>query len=948
MEAGVARVLASPAARAFLSRAAPEGRLARSALTAAVSLACASGRSNPAVVPLTVLDTYVPHDVTPDGFALGEALAAGAAHPLLPPLNAVHAASGGGPPLEERAAARRFALDLRGHGQYELLEFCWLRDGSLLLVWRWTVSEAGAPALLRGEARVYPPAAAAAILDAGSIAPAAGVAAPILRMTIEVNVCAACGSSHEGRSACVVGDCGRGGGGKAGGAPRWVAAAAAGPEAAWRGEASTWDHFADHWVTMRAMGSNRVRYWRPAVAAGADAGRAPGNDDRLGEICVSDGFAPYGASFTKGFIGESEFRQQVQSYFAASGRCDDVAAASMTIEEICAALDPGDNAARTGPGGAHGAAAGIGGIGGIGGGRSGGGGVGPGASIPPRGPAAVAGHTGMLSVGGVSAGATIGGGRAATDGGGMERTTMREDAVAVAWLDEAQYGGRTEEAVAGTSDRTPLPSHPQLHHLSQTNQRHDQYNHHHHQQQLHHAAAQQQPTYHLQQLRQQQIREHGHQQLQQQQQHAHQPNLQYQYQQQLAPTAAVQPHLESTLQRQLQLPGLSLGQQPHPDQHSHHQHHLLQHQQMAQPHPHPPTPQQPDPHQPPHHRVPAQQQHHSSLHSGSIGGYAGSTGAGCETGGWYDYDAGSTFPRRAVSGDDASRLKPRAQAEIDEIQPLAASVINAGIGSRGSNSKGDETPGKPPNGVDNGNANDDDDDDDDDQGDSGAANDRRAPASGGSQPEAAGSNTTCDICDTKFSRPSNLRRHRQTLHMQVRKTHKCRRCDRSFPSLMELRRHSARHDAPRPQCPQCGLRFRLPAALDLHIAVSHARERPFSCSMCGLAFARKSAMDRHHKSVHQRQRHTCEHCGISYSQPFDLKRHRARTGHEAPADANNVGGRGRGRGGGRGGAGGAGGAGGTCGAGTKKNGDDNGGPPPGGGPGSGAGAGEGATLRSSS
>jgi C2H2-type zinc finger/Zinc finger, C2H2 type len=141
------------------------------------------------------------------------------------------------------------------------------------------------------------------------------------------------------------------------------------------------------------------------------------------------------------------------------------------------------------------------------------------------------------------------------------------------------------------------------------------------------------------------------------------------------------------------------------------------------------------------------------------------------------------------------------------------------------------------------------------------------------------SNLVCTICGAKFSRPCKLRWHRQSMHAHAGKAHKCECCDQSFPSVVELRRHAATHSAPRPQCPQCGLRFRLPSALDLHIAVSHDRERPFKCDLCDAAFARKSAMRRHLKSVHQRERHFCGDCGASYSQPFDLKRHRIRTGH---------------------------------------------------------------------
>lgn len=141
-------------------------------------------------------------------------------------------------------------------------------------------------------------------------------------------------------------------------------------------------------------------------------------------------------------------------------------------------------------------------------------------------------------------------------------------------------------------------------------------------------------------------------------------------------------------------------------------------------------------------------------------------------------------------------------------------------------------------------------------------------------------NPTCPACGAKFTRPSNLRRHWQSLHLRWKKAHQCSSCDRSFFSAVELRRHTAKHEAPRPECPQCGLKFRLKSALELHIAVVHGKQRPFKCNECGISFARKSALDRHRNSVHQGKRHSCPVCGASYSQPFDLKRHRQRAGHD--------------------------------------------------------------------
>lgn len=141
-------------------------------------------------------------------------------------------------------------------------------------------------------------------------------------------------------------------------------------------------------------------------------------------------------------------------------------------------------------------------------------------------------------------------------------------------------------------------------------------------------------------------------------------------------------------------------------------------------------------------------------------------------------------------------------------------------------------------------------------------------------------NTVCNICGAKFTRVANLKRHYNTIHLKVRqKRYSCTKCDRAFFNAVELKRHAAKHNKPRPECPHCGLRFRLTSALELHVSVVHAHERPFKCE-CGIAFARKSALSRHIRSVHQRQRYECAECNASYSQPFDLKMHQRRSGHD--------------------------------------------------------------------
>lgn len=611
MDACVDRFLRSADVRDFLFRRRPEGVLPRHVLSTAVSYAYAGGQTSPHVSVPAVQDSFVLHKVTDDGFALGEMLSCSEVHPFVPTLNSVVAASGIGQPFATSPVSRRFAIDLNGANYNEFVEFAWMSDSRLLVVWRWTSAHANSPWVLGGEISIYPPTPDGTFFSPMNFPPE-------LRMVASAQLCISCGASHQSHCVCppsvvrndtlsiassYLGDV----------QPppdsaqlRSVGNMRAPPIRQMVGR--TWAQYCDFFTSSRTMGSLRVSYRTGKCAPGSLV--SAGIDK---ETVLMEGAVPYGVSYMHGFPGDAEFKQQIYVYMKMAGMTFPLSDEPKLTSDTAALLLLDHDQTVHGP----------------------------------------------------------------TDAVGGNQV-------------ELEWGNDGEQLVADGN-------------LNAVN------------------------------------------------------------------------NVSNTIPQTLNTDIV-------------------------------PCP------------LPAE--------------------GPCSPSDYTHIDA------RGNSSNSAAR-----SAEVTKVpsgKPIAAKSNLAGS----------------------------------DQGGSGPSTAYSAAdeSKQNKKAYAGDSNTVCSICGAKFTRPSNLRRHRQSLHMQVKKAHQCRQCDRSFFSAVELRRHVAKHDAPRPECAQCGLRFRLTSALNLHIAVAHSNERPFKCE-CGAAFARKSALDRHRRSVHQGHRHSCPDCNASYSQPFDLKRHKSRTGH---------------------------------------------------------------------
>jgi len=151
---------------------------------------------------------------------------------------------------------------------------------------------------------------------------------------------------------------------------------------------------------------------------------------------------------------------------------------------------------------------------------------------------------------------------------------------------------------------------------------------------------------------------------------------------------------------------------------------------------------------------------------------------------------------------------------------------------------------------------------------------------------------TCDVCDKKFNRQSELKYHMKThdvvkkyvccncsktfqyrshllLHMKRYRDKAftdaeltCDVCKHKFRSSSGLRKHRRIHDdVQQHRCSVCSKAFAFASVLAEHERI-HSPARPFLCDFCGLGFKHTSNMLKHRRLMHKLpDRVSCQHCG---------------------------------------------------------------------------------------
>ena len=113
----------------------------------------------------------------------------------------------------------------------------------------------------------------------------------------------------------------------------------------------------------------------------------------------------------------------------------------------------------------------------------------------------------------------------------------------------------------------------------------------------------------------------------------------------------------------------------------------------------------------------------------------------------------------------------------------------------------------------------------------------------------------CYICEKKFSRKDELKRHTDSVHKK-KKPHQCPICYKTFSQKCEIKQHTdSVHEKKKPhKCSICDKTFARKYELKSHTEIVHEKKKPYMCSFCDFKCSKKGNLKQHmwikHDEVH--------------------------------------------------------------------------------------------------
>lgn len=130
---------------------------------------------------------------------------------------------------------------------------------------------------------------------------------------------------------------------------------------------------------------------------------------------------------------------------------------------------------------------------------------------------------------------------------------------------------------------------------------------------------------------------------------------------------------------------------------------------------------------------------------------------------------------------------------------------------------------------------------------------------------------TCTICDERFRRKIDLKKHAKTHTDNVE--YICKICGEEFNKKIDLKKHERTHNGPKKfKCELCGKVCNRKAELKGHMR-THTGEKPFLCPTCGKGFGFAHHLKGHLLTHTGEKPHICEICGRGFNDRSSMRRH---------------------------------------------------------------------------
>ena len=141
---------------------------------------------------------------------------------------------------------------------------------------------------------------------------------------------------------------------------------------------------------------------------------------------------------------------------------------------------------------------------------------------------------------------------------------------------------------------------------------------------------------------------------------------------------------------------------------------------------------------------------------------------------------------------------------------------------------------------------------------------------------------SCDKCSSVFKSSLSLSRHLRTAHENANR-YGCEECKKTFPKKSFLKKHVCGEKKSEEVekvkrchvCDLCGLKFRFPNKLKIHLATHTAKK----CHKCNETFLSAQELRKHVAKEHKHHKNVCPHCDKVFSRPYFLRQHLT-TAHE--------------------------------------------------------------------